>query len=143
MKTKIVVTDLTRMQERRVCVAGYDEAGTCIRPVLPPPGIQECSLYADGRPIVFQFAVVEYDLVGHASQPPHTEDHLFDPSAVRGCGSLESSRRKDFLFQQRFSSVQAIFEQPIYTDAGYYVVDGSGPRSLGTIRLEPESSLSQ
>lgn len=136
MKTKIVVTDLTRMQERRVCVAGYDEQGACIRPVLPPPGIQEVSLYADGTPIVFPFAIVEYDLVEHTPQPPHTEDHLFDPAAVRGCGRLDRARCREFLFQQRFPTVYAIFEQPIHTDAGTYLADGRGPRSLGTIRLE-------
>ena len=136
MKTKIVITDLTRMQDGRVCVAGYDEHGACIRPVLPPPGIQESSLYVDGCPIVFPFAIVEYDLVEHTPQPPHTEDHLFDPSAVRGCGRLHSSKCRDFLFQQRFASVERIFEQPIHADAGYYLADGRGLRSLGTIRLE-------
>lgn len=136
MKKKIVVTDLTRMQDRRVCVAGYDEHGACIRPVLPPPGIQESSLYADGCPAVFPFAIVEYDLIKPTPQPPHTEDHLFDPSAVRGCGRLHRSECRDFLFQQRFASVEAIFAQPIHVDAGYYLENGTGIRSLGTIRLE-------
>jgi hypothetical protein len=136
MKTKIVVTDLTRMQDRRVCVAGYDEDGACIRPVLPPPGIQESSLYDDGCPKVFPFAIVEYDLIKHTPQPPHTEDHLFDPSTVRGCGRLERSKRREFLFQQCFAGVEAIFAQPIHVDAGYYLADGTGTRSLGTILLE-------
>jgi hypothetical protein len=29
--------------------------------------------------------------------------------------------------------VRAIFEQPIHTDFGYYVLEGQGPRSLGTV----------
>jgi len=38
VKKSLVITDVTRMQEGRVCVAGYDNDGNCIRPVLPPPG---------------------------------------------------------------------------------------------------------
>ena len=32
-----------------------------------------------------------------------------------------------------YDSVQAIFEQDILTDPGFYVLDCQGPRSLGTI----------
>jgi hypothetical protein len=37
MKKEIAITDITRMQEGRVCVAGYDRHGNCFRPVLPHP----------------------------------------------------------------------------------------------------------
>ena len=33
-----------------------------------------------------------------------------------------------------FKSVSAIFEETIYGDVGHYIMDGRGPRSLGTIR---------
>lgn len=56
MTTQLVITDLTRMQEGRVCVAGYDSNFTCIRPMLPPPGIHERSLRCDGRASIFPFA---------------------------------------------------------------------------------------
>ncbi len=39
MKTQLVITDLTRMQRGKVCIAGYDATHQCIRPTLPPPGI--------------------------------------------------------------------------------------------------------
>src|SRR3990170_8782153 len=83
VKKSIIITDLTRMQEGRVCIAGYDEEGNCIRPVLPPPGIHERSLYSQGRPIVFPFALVEYDLLHPHSQPPHTEDYRYNPNSVK------------------------------------------------------------
>ena len=65
MKKLLAITDLTRMQQGRVCVAGYDSEGNCIRPVRPPPGISEKSLLEGGKATVFPFAVVEFDLLEH------------------------------------------------------------------------------
>lgn len=132
MKKQLAITDLTRMQRGRVCVAGYDAEGRCVRPVLPPPGIAEQSLMADGKPIVFPFAVVEYELLQPTPQPPHTEDTRYDPASVRFIRPVR--RRQDFLDQSVYKTVQAIFEQPICDDFGFYVMDGCGPRSIGTIR---------
>lgn len=144
MRTRVTITDLTRMQDQRVCVAGYDAQGCCIRPVLPAPGILESSLIHAGKPIIFPFALVEYDLIEHTPFPPHTEDHLFDPAAVHGCGALDLSARRDFLQQILFPHVQAIFEQQVHGDAGFYVQDGNGPRSLGTVQLrQPPQVLVQ
>lgn len=144
MKTKLTITDLTRMQEQRVCVAGYDEQGRCVRPVLPPPGILECSLYAAGKPFVFPFAVVEYELIQETPLPPHTEDALFDPASVRGCGSLDGGAAQDLLRHSLSGSVAALFEQPILADGGFYVMDGGGPRSLGTVQPQgPVEALFQ
>ena len=134
MKKSLVITDVTRMQEGRVCIAGYDAEGRCIRPVLPPPGIHERTLYAQGRPIVFPFAVVEYELTRPLPRPPHTEDHEYDPRSVRFIKRLESDDRRETLEKTLFKSIAAIFEEPIFADVGHYVMDGRGPRSLGTIR---------
>jgi hypothetical protein len=132
MKTKLVITDLTRMYQGRVCVAGYDKDGKAVRPVLPPPGISEQSLLEDGRPIIFPFALVEYDLLDSKSEPPHTEDIRYvenSPSLIRTVKS-----REQILNWSIFESVEAIFEQPVLTDFGFYIMDCQGPRSLGTIR---------
>jgi hypothetical protein len=134
MKKPIVITDLTRMQEGRVCVAGYDSLGQCIRPVLPPPGIHESTLLDRGSPIVFPFAVVEYEFTQPHSQPPHTEDYRYDPASVRLVERLTEEQRRSVLEKSLFDSVSAIFEQPILTDPGHYVMDGRGPRSLGTLQ---------
>jgi hypothetical protein len=82
MKASLVITDVTRMQEGRVCIAGYTRQGKCVRPVMPPPGIHERTLYSQGRVMVFPFAVVEYDLLQQVPQPPHTEDCRYDPTSV-------------------------------------------------------------
>jgi hypothetical protein len=70
MKKQLGITDLTRMQKGCVCIAGYDKDGNCLRPTLPTPGIKETSLFRNDRPIVFPFAVVEYDFVCPRPQPP-------------------------------------------------------------------------
>jgi hypothetical protein len=129
-----VITDLTRMQEGRVCVAGYDEHGQYIRPVLPPPGIQESSLYDRGHPIIFPFAVVEYELTKPHPQPPHTEDYRYNPMSVQFIESKTEAQRREVLERSLFESVSGIFEQPIQTDPGHFIMDGRGPRSLGTIQ---------
>lgn len=134
MKRQLVITDLTRMQDGRVCVAGYDAQGNCVRPVLPPPGIHETSLTAGGRPVVFPFAAVEYDLLEPTPQPPHTEDWRYHPASVRFVRRLSEAQSREVLDGSTFASVAAVFEQPILHDPGHYVLDGQGPRSLGTVR---------
>ncbi len=134
MKRSIIITDLTRMQEGRVCIAGYDEKGNCIRPVLPPPGIHESTLYSGGHPEIIPFAVVEFDLLQYLPQPPHTEDWRYNPASVKFIERLDENRKRAVLIQTLFESVSAIFEVPILSDYGYYIREGQGPRSLGTIR---------
>ena len=133
MKKPLAITDLTRMQRGCVCVAGYDSDRCCRRPVLSPPGLRETSLFAQGRPIIFPFAVVEYDWVCPRPQPPHTEDYLYNPAAIRFIRRVKDENRERLLRVSLFESVEAIFEQPIHDDWGFYVLEGCGPRSIGTI----------
>jgi hypothetical protein len=134
VKKRLTITDVTRMQEGRVCVAGYDQDGKCVRPVLPPPGIHERSLYFQGQPIVFPFAVVEYDFQKQVSEPPHTEDWRYDPASVRFIERLDETRKRTLLDQTLFPNVVEVFEAPIFSDVGHYVLTGQGTRSLGTLR---------
>lgn len=130
---KMVITDLTRMQQGRVCIAGYDTQRRCIRPVLPPPGIAEHSLIADNKAIAFPFAVIELDLLKHTPQPPHCEDWRYDYETLRFIRVLEPAKRQDILRWSLFHRVADVFEQLIHDDNGHYVMDGAGSRSLGTI----------
>jgi hypothetical protein len=84
MKTSLVITDVTRMQKGRVCIAGYNRQGQGIRPVLPPPGIHERTLYSQGHVIVFPFAVVEYDLLQPVPPLPHSEDYRYQTDTWYG-----------------------------------------------------------
>jgi hypothetical protein len=114
-----------------VCIAGYDEMKNCLRPTLPPPGIPETLLCSEGKPLIFPFAIVEMDLFHPRPQPPHTEDIDFDPKTIRFIRRIED--RESVLKWSLFGNVKEIFEQPILTGPGFYVVDCQGPRSLGTI----------
>jgi hypothetical protein len=132
MITNLVITDLTRMQQGRVCIAGYDAQERAVRPVLPPPGIPEGALYQAGQPVIFPFALVAFDLQEPDPQPPHTEDVRFSPDSARLVRVVQS--REAVLSWSLFESVTDIFEQPVLTGPGYYVLDCQGERSLGTIR---------
>jgi len=132
MKTQMVITDLTRMQRGRVCIAGYDKERRCIRPQLPPPGIPELSLEMDGQAIVYPFVVIELDLLEPRPQPPHTEDVNFDPYSMQYL--RPAADREKILAWSLYDNVDAIFEQPVQNDHGFFVMCGQGPRSLGTIR---------
>jgi hypothetical protein len=134
MKKPIVITEVTRMQRGCVCIAGYDQHGHCIRPVLPPPGIRESALYAANQPVIFPSAKVEFEFVEPTPQPPHTEDVHYDPTSIKFIERQPVERWHKMLDKTLSQSVNAIFEQPILTDPGFYVMDGQGPRSLGTIR---------
>jgi len=46
MRRKIIITDLSRMEGSRVCIAGYDFSNRVhIRPVIPYEGIHEHFLF--------------------------------------------------------------------------------------------------
>jgi hypothetical protein len=132
MKTKIVITDLTRMYGGRVCIAGYDGQRQASRPVVPG-GIPEAALCGpDGLPVIYPFALVSLVFLLPNPQPPHTEDWTFDLTSVQFARTVQS--RQEVLAWSLFAHVAAIFEQPIAADFGYYVMDCAGPRSLGTIQ---------
>jgi hypothetical protein len=132
MKTKLVVTDLTRMHGGRVCIAGYGEDRRCIRPVLSPPGIDEGILTWAGEPVIFPFSQIELDLLQPVPQPPHTEDIHFNPWSIRFVRRVQD--RLAVLEWSLFDQVSAIFEQPVHDDPGFYVMDCQGPRSVGTVQ---------
>ena len=131
MITHLVITDLTRMQQGRVCIAGYDSQQHAVRPVLPPLGIPESTLYQDGQPVIFPFALVAFDLLDPDPQPPHTEDVRFTPDSPYLVRVVQS--RETILGWSLFESVPDIFGQPVLAGPGYYVLDCQGERSLGTI----------
>ena len=134
MRKMLVITDVTHMNRGCVCVAGYDQEGHCVRPVLPPPGILEEMLCVQKRPVIFPFAKVEFDLQHPTPDPPHTEDCRYDPKSVRFVGQVSEEEKKSILQASLFPSLQGLFDVPICTGPGYYVMEGQGPRSLGTVQ---------
>ena len=133
MIQQLAITDLTRMSAGHVCVAGYDNAGAAVR--LSTPRVHQVALAAhDGSPVIFPSAVIECDLLERQPAPPHTEDYRFAAATVRFVRRLALAEWRKLLDRTVFDSVQRIFEQPIVNDSGRYVLDGQGPRSIGTLR---------
>ena len=80
---RIVVNHLTRMQAGFFCVAGVDLAtGRHVRPVLQSGQLGVELLARHGGP--FDMAnVVELGEAIPTPEPPHVEDHLFDPACAK------------------------------------------------------------
>jgi hypothetical protein len=135
VKRVLVITDLTRMQEGRVCIAGYTPDDICVRPILRSTGIAERWLYArrDEEPVVRPFALIEFDLLEQTSQAPHTEDWIVSDHYRERRGMLGEEERQSLLARIYDPDVTSIFGAPIKRDEGYYLDDGTGSRSLGTI----------
>jgi hypothetical protein len=131
MKTRLIITDLTRMYHQNVCIAGYTKSHQCIRPVSTSGGIPESALFRDHKAILYPFAEIELDLLKPKNHPPHTEDWSFNPWSLRFIGEI--GLREQVLERSLHDSVQSIFGQEILTDPGYYALDCQGPRSLGTL----------
>ena len=135
MKQQIAITDLTRMQKPKVCIAGYARDGTCIRPVIPFQGIGEWFLRKDDRLIIRPFAVVELDFLRRVPESPHTEDWEIDRLHRRlVTPQLPDEKKQRLLEKTARDSVAEIFGADIHDDFGFYVKAGDGKRSLGTIR---------
>jgi hypothetical protein len=132
VKQALLITDFTRMRGGHVCIAGYDKHGRCVRPA--EPRIHEDLIKRNGQYSVYPSAVVEFDLLEPRPQPPHTEDHIFDLFHIQFVRRARPREFGDTLKLGLASSVAAIFEQPILDDQGYYVMDGTGPRSVGTVQ---------
>jgi hypothetical protein len=131
MKKRLVITDLTRMQQGHVCICGYDKEHACIRPILLH-GIPETALVKDGKPIIFPFALVEFDFLSPRPEAPHTEDYFYISSSPVFIQRVTHPEK--VLDWSVFETVVDIFEQPVLTDFGFSVMDCQGPRSVGTIR---------
>ena len=133
MITPLVITDLTRMQHGRVCIAACRRDYRCVRPVVPG-GIQETWLFDHDRLVVRPFAVVELDLLDERPEPPHTEDWLFNPAHKVWLQQLAPERQWKILSRLEDPSVVSIFGADITHEEGWFVEAGTGERSLGTIR---------
>lgn len=131
VKRRLVITDLTRMQHGNVCICGYDKEHACIRPILLN-GIPEKSLVKEGKPVIFPFALVEFDFLSPRPEAPHTEDYFYLSNSPVFIQRVANSQK--VLDWSVFETVEDLFEQPVLTDVGFSVMDSQGPRSVGTIR---------
>lgn len=137
---RIVITDLSRMKEDRVCIFGFDEKRRHIRPVIPHIGINEGYIFDnENKQIIKPFAEVEFDFIRPLPEPPHSEDWeintAYKPKLIRNLSENESKR---FLEEILDESLNAIFEESIQN---HRYITTNGRRSIGTIRINEVLSL--
>lgn len=136
METKLIVTDVTQMGGTRICIGAISENWETIRPVLPYPGIDESFLYLEGGEVIRPFSRITLGLLSQTIDPPHTEDWEFPPFVLDHRGELPVDYRINFLNKILDPSVEAIFGTELHEAKGrYFVLHGTGERSLGTIKL--------
>lgn len=121
------------MHGNRICVAGYRSDMTCIRPVTAS-GLNYDFLKEMGELVIQPFSIVEFDLEENATpNRPHSEDYVMQSQHRAKRGMLTSSQQDGFLSKTNYSNVENIFGAPIRSGPGFYINDGEGMRSLGTI----------
>ena len=124
------ITDVTEMHADRVCIAGVDDHGVCLRPVLPG-GVRIHHLYQDYQVVVRPRARITFDLEPCPVEAPHVEDWQINPSplvleGIWGGPDWEATLRKG-----AFDSVESIFEG--HLQESRWVLPGAPTRSLGTL----------
>jgi len=135
MWQEILITDVTRMGEDKVCVAGINHQGDCIRPLLSYPNtIREHDLYHDDTAMIRPRAVVNMFLEAEPRlNPPHTEDHVWiDSNRIELLRIANDKVWHTALNKLAKPSVVDIFEIELHKNKK--VKPGEGSRSLGTIK---------
>jgi hypothetical protein len=135
MWRELIITDITRMSEDKVCVAGVDKKGCVIRPLLPYPNLlREADLYNGGTVIIRPRAVLNMHVAPKTEcEPPHSEDYIWsNTNQVEVLRHAPDDRWKLVLERTCSASVSAIFEANLYKNKK--VAPGDGIRSMGTIK---------
>ena len=100
MGMKLTILAVTKMQERRICIAGINENGKWVRPVKDYPNhFKEVDLFDKDRlPIYKNFNIVEIDFTRKLEKHPHSEDYVInenkEPEVI---GSFPLQKREEFL----------------------------------------------
>lgn len=131
---RLIITDLSRMKQGRICIVGIDREDNIIRPVIPYSGVKEDYILDEtGKPIITPFAEIEFKFIRPLSKPPHSEDWELDMNyRPRLIGRLSEEALRGFLERISYRSVREIFGAAIHE--GRYTNPGEGNRSLGTIK---------
>jgi len=131
---RLIITDLSRMKEGRICIVGIDREGNAIRPVIPYDGVkEEYILDKTNKPIITPFAEIEFKFIRPLPKPPHTEDWELDTNyRPRLIDRLSEEELRGFMERISDRSVREIFGAVIH--GGRYTNPGEGNRSLGTVK---------
>lgn len=97
---KLTILAVTRMQEKRICIAGINEDGKWVRPVKAHPNhFEETDIFGKDKSIIYKnFNIVEIDFIRKLENPPHSEDYIIDESKEpKLIGNLPTQKREEFL----------------------------------------------
>ncbi len=126
-----VVTDVTRMQGDRVCIAAHDGRGS-IRLHEPPP----TDRWLDSIRSLAPGDVISVECRSpRQCQKPHVEDRVWNPTTFQKLTTLPASDLADRLSQSAFGSIKDAFGKPrFYSDNGNAAfAPGRGSRSLASL----------
>lgn len=132
MRQEVTLTDITRMHEGRICIAGIDQHGRCVRPIVPGANVWEGFLTSLPGHTIRRFSRLSLELAMAEPDPPHTEDRAFNPWSARYIEQLDAGAAHRLLEGILDPCVEAIFGAPIREQS--WVQRGEGLRSLGTVR---------
>ena len=128
---EIVVNHVTRMNGGHVCVAGIDERGRHVRPVLAFGRLTRDVLVTGGGPFGLGVRVAIAGAVPRPSRP-EVEDHLFEIAATREVGRLDGAAFWDLLAEHAEASLAGIFGIELARDGRTASLPvGAGQASLG------------
>lgn len=132
----LIITDVTRMKDDRVCIAGVDRKGRCYRPLLPyPEFLREHHLYDIDESVVIRPRAVVNLFLEPDPKPdaPHTEDHFWKNQNKVEFLRLPDDKIWQAVMERTASdSVEDIFHAKIHKKK--HITPGDGERSLGTIK---------
>lgn len=133
---EILVTHLTRMKDRCICVAGIDLAsGKHVRPVLDVAKLGSSLLATNGGPLDIG-NVVELGRTWPKPTAPELEDHVFGLPSLKLVGKATAGELWAAMTRTAESDLQKIFGPDLKPKgAGSLVVEkGHGIASLGCWR---------
>jgi hypothetical protein len=152
-RQQIIVTDLTRMGDFDVCLAGVDPSNlrVCRRPLLAS-GPGRPTLHPDEKWLrsakptpIHLFSVVNLDDFGLRPDPPHIEDWVVSGRPAEVVSTLSTPQRRALLHEIASPSIDDLFGAPVrWTErdeglrTGGSVQPGEGNASLGTLNVELE-----
>ena len=134
MEQEIIITDVTRMGDGHVCVAGVTHKGTTVRLIVSYPGILIENLLLDDHRVIQPRAVLNVNIEPKSDcYPPHSEDHKWlRPARTQWLRLADETTWKGVLNRTALPCVAEIFGAELQKNRK--IEPGSGERSLGTIK---------
>ncbi len=145
---KVLITHLTRMAYPRVCVAGLDEAGHYVRPIVVKGEVLDLEAVRNGLLRLGNRIDLGWHRFRDPPQPPEVEDCYFSLSKARLVNRVSPEEFWSDLKRSAKGSLDAIFGEqlrPRKTSLGYTLVlpTGQGKASLGDLQVEEFDLLLQ